>query len=244
VSAGAPRALGFSVLAAAVGIFLNVCGEAAAPHSNPLPTMPNPRLTPGDTLAVAARDICVPGYTKKVRNVPAAVRMQVYAEYGIANHAPRAFEVDHLISLELGGSNSLRNLWPESYLTAPYNAHVKDRLENRLHEEVCTGRTPLASAQREIATDWIGAYRRRFGVPGMPSARTFHAPYTSRVRSRRTPIVAAGAPLAATPGEVWVNLRSGIYWRPGTRYYGRTREGKYLRESAAKRAGYRAAKGK
>ncbi len=65
-----------------------------------------------------------------------------------------------LIALELGGSNRVTNLWPEPY-EITWNAHVKDRLENRLHELVCAGRLDLATAQRAIATDWIEAYKRQ-----------------------------------------------------------------------------------
>jgi len=101
--------------------------------------------------------MCVPGYTKKVRDVPDAVKRQVYAADGIQNPAPRAYEIDHLIPLELGGSNAVANLWPQSYQTQPWNAHVKDRLENELHRLVCSGQLPLDTAQRDIATDWIAA---------------------------------------------------------------------------------------
>jgi hypothetical protein len=48
---------------------------------------------------------------------------------------------------------------------------------------------------------------------------------------------------AATGGQFWVNTKSGAYWRPGTRYYGKTREGKYTSEAEAIRAGYHAAGG-
>jgi hypothetical protein len=126
------------------------------------PTRPDPKLTPGATFPVTAADVCTPGYSRSVRNVPAEVKQQAYAEYGIASHPAGAFEVDHLISLELCGSNSIKNLWPESYHTEPWNARVKDALENRLHQEVCAGKTPLAKAQREIATDWIAAYKSHF----------------------------------------------------------------------------------
>jgi len=34
---------------------------------------------------------------------------------------------------------------------------VKDRLEQRLHQLVCAGQLDLATAQHDIATDWIGA---------------------------------------------------------------------------------------
>lgn len=44
------------------------------------------------------------------------------------------------------------------------------------------------------------------------------------------------------PGTVWVNLDSGIYHRSGTRYYGKTKNGKYMSEADAVKAGYHAAK--
>ena len=71
---------------------------------------------------IIAQDVCMPGYSKRVRNVPQAEKQQAYREYGIAVHRPHAFEIDHLIPLELGGSNSIRNLWPQSYRTRPWNA--------------------------------------------------------------------------------------------------------------------------
>ena len=65
-----------------------------------------------------------------------------------------------MISLELGGANDIKNLWPESYTTVPYNAHVKDDLENKLHRMICSGQIDMKTAQTEIATDWIGAYKK------------------------------------------------------------------------------------
>jgi len=127
---------------------------------NPAPLEPDASLTPGATLPVTVADICTPGYSRKVRNVPSAVRRDVYREYRVARPMSGEYEVDHLISLELGGSNSVRNLWPQSRWTTPWNARVKDALENRLHRDVCAGRLDLATAQRDIAADWIAAYRR------------------------------------------------------------------------------------
>jgi DNA uptake protein ComE-like DNA-binding protein len=71
------------------------------------------------------------------------------------------------------------------------------------------------------------------------------------------PAPAASAPPAAAPaaaksapqaqpspgsGMVWVNLDSGVYHKEGTRYYGKTKNGKYMSEADALKAGYRAAK--
>ena len=115
---------------------------------------------PGDTFDVTAQDLCMPGYAKKVRNVPEEVRRQVYREYGITSHGRGDYEVDHLISLELGGSNSIKNLWLESYRTSPWNARIKDRLEDKLHSLVCSGKLDLKTAQQTIASNWIEAYEK------------------------------------------------------------------------------------
>lgn len=42
-------------------------------------------------------------------------------------------------------------------------------------------------------------------------------------------------------GMVWVNTDSGVYHKPGTRWYGKTKKGKYMTEADAQKAGYRAA---
>jgi hypothetical protein len=135
---------------------------AAAALSTPVVAgdLPDPTLTPGAVLTTDAAAVCTPGYAKSVRHVSGKVKAAVYREYGIAHHASGEYEVDHLISLELGGSNDIGNLWPQSYRTEPWNAHVKDKLEDRLHALVCAGKMSLPEAQKAIAGDWISAYRR------------------------------------------------------------------------------------
>jgi hypothetical protein len=112
-------------------------------------------MTPGETQVVALKLICTPGYSKSARYVPDKEKRQVFADYGIPQSGK--CEVDHLDSLELGGTNNLKNLWPQRY-RGRLNAHMKDALENRLHWLVCHGRLDLAEAQREISTDWVKAY--------------------------------------------------------------------------------------
>src|SRR3569623_3289665 len=160
--------------------------QTAVPSDSALrfPFVPDPAKTPGDTLEVTAADICVPGYSKKVRNVPIAVKRQVYASYGIRTHKPGEYEVDHLISLELGGSNSIRNLWPQSFRTSPWNAHVKDALENELHRRVCAGTMKLACAQRIIAQNWVMGYRM-YVHPNSPS--TVSTRTQARTRRQQRP---------------------------------------------------------
>jgi hypothetical protein len=102
-------------------------------------------------------EVCWPGYSASVRNVPPSESTRVCARYRL-RRVPYAHEVDHLISLELGGSNSIKNLWPEPY-AGTWGARTKDKLENKLHALVCAGKLTLIAAQRAIKTDWVAAYQ-------------------------------------------------------------------------------------
>jgi hypothetical protein len=116
--------------------------------------------TPGDILPNATKEqICQSGYASSVRNVPTSVKNKVYAEYGITHHTAGQYEVDHLVSLELGGSNDISNLWPEAASPKP-GFHEKDKVENYLHDQVCSGAVSLQQAQIEIATNWLNIYNQ------------------------------------------------------------------------------------
>ena len=124
-------------------------------------SFPEPSLTPGVAAGVNRDQICE-SIPPKNRIVPASLQRRVFEEYGIAGAEPRAYEVDYLITPALGGADDIRNLWPQSYSSAVWNARVKDALEDRLHDLVCDGRLDLATAQRDISSDWIAAYKKYF----------------------------------------------------------------------------------
>jgi len=122
--------------------------------------LPDSACTPGAILATGTKEaICKSGYAKSVRNVPESEKSQVYTEYGITRHAPGQYEVDHLVSLELGGSNEIANLWPELASPKP-GFHEKDKVENYLHDQVCSGAISLQQAQSGIATNWLAVYNQ------------------------------------------------------------------------------------
>jgi hypothetical protein len=127
----------------------------------PAKDVPDSALTPGAILPVAAGAVCVSGYSASVRDVPGSESEEAYARYGVP-HVAYQHEVDHLVSLELGGSNAITNLWPEPY-AGRWGARTKDSLENRLHSLVCSGSLTLASAQHQEATDWVRAYKKYVG---------------------------------------------------------------------------------
>jgi hypothetical protein len=123
---------------------------------------PNSIVTPGETRPIALADVCRNHEAEVVRDIPVEMRQQVLAAYGIKPGKRADFEVDYLITPDLGGVDSVRNLWPQPY-SVRWNAKVKDRLEQRLHDLVCTGQIDLPTAQHELARDWIGAYKKYFG---------------------------------------------------------------------------------
>jgi hypothetical protein len=131
------------------------CRAGVLPDRTCSPGAYDPRVTQRNV----ERTICSAGYTRRVRDVTQTLKDAVYREYGITHHKPRSYEIDHIVSLELGGSNSIANLYPESYAHAN-GARVKDALENRLHAAVCSGALSLRIAQRAIAADWLAAARR------------------------------------------------------------------------------------
>jgi hypothetical protein len=123
--------------------------------------VPNPSLTPGATILVSREEVCRESNTKN-KAVPVALQRKVFDEYGIQTAEPRAYEVDYLITPALGGADDIHNLWPQSYKATVWNAEVKDALEDHLRGLVCDGQLDLATAQREIATNWIAAYKKYF----------------------------------------------------------------------------------
>src|SRR5262245_47346817 len=109
--------------------------------------------------------ICSPTFrTGPIRNVPQSLKFAVEREYGMEEKRyGSALEVDHIISLQLGGSNDIANLFPEGLFAHP-GYKVKDKLENKLQDLVCDGTMTLRSVQRGIAGDWQKLYKKVIGV--------------------------------------------------------------------------------
>lgn len=130
------------------------------PHPAPL-SVPSGRMTPGFATPLTRAEVCE-GNPPKNRAVPAPLQRRVLAAYGLSGADPRAYEIDYLITPALGGADDIRNLWPQPYYATIWNARVKDELEDRLRTLVCSGSLDLATAQHEIAKDWVAAYKKYF----------------------------------------------------------------------------------
>ncbi len=150
---------GAVALFAAIGVLL-VTIWVGTPSSEPN-AIPRPDLTPGAVRNVAVRDVCMADLSSNAQVLP-VVQRQVFAEYGMPNAEARAYEVDYLITPALGGSDDIRNLWPQPYAGSAWNAYTKDALEDHLRSMVCNGQLDLTTAQHEIASNWVAAYKKYF----------------------------------------------------------------------------------
>jgi hypothetical protein len=141
------------------------CRPRRAANGDPLP---DPACTPGAvnpslTLPVLQDAAFKTGPCVRDKATSAQAKSKTYGWYGLApppgnTGQHQVCEKDHLVSLELGGADTLDNIWPqcgpdETALNARYFKQ-KDLVENYLAAQVRAGQIPLAQAQQGIARDW------------------------------------------------------------------------------------------
>ena len=185
--------------------------------------LPDSACSPGAILTTDPKVICVSGYTKTVRNVTESTKKKVFKEYGIPYTQHGNYEVDHIISLELGGSNDISNLYPESYLIKN-GARTKDIFENYLHKQICNGKMDVAEAQRQISSDWFTNYQTE--MLGIVTKTNTQPTTTSKIVPAVASVVTATTltPKVVTPTVNSIDPEvkkssTGICHARGTRYY-------------------------
>lgn len=125
-------------------------------------SLPDPNCTPGsiDTNVNQSNietTVCALGYTSTIRpsqSYTYPIKIQSITDYGYFDTNTADYELDHLIPLELSGSEkNINNLWAEPCF-GNFNCHMKDKVENYLNEQVCSNKMTLANAQESISKNW------------------------------------------------------------------------------------------
>ena len=158
-------------LAMAATIGLSAC--AAAPYSESS-GLPNTKLTPGlinpaVTQGTIRSTICVSGWTATVRPPASYTNTlkynQLHSGYNLAGDLNmKHYEEDHIVPLEVGGHpSSPLNLFPQPR-NIKLSAYLKDQLENRIHQLICSGRLSLKVAQAVFLTNWEKGYSKYLGT--------------------------------------------------------------------------------
>jgi hypothetical protein len=116
--------------------------------------VPNPKLTPGK----------VAKHEKDQHGVTLAMEQKVFARYHLPWSRRAEFKIDHLIPVELGGADTIDNLWPQNLRAKPYGADRKELLTEVLQQRIARGQITLAQAQEQISKDWIDAFIDHLGM--------------------------------------------------------------------------------
>lgn len=165
--------------ALAVGVAMWASIQPAKLPAHTLPPAGWGRTNPDISQANIGQNICNPAWHTSSNNgvlyrpsseFTTALKIKQLKELGypIAS-STKEFEEDHLISLELGGAPSdPMNLWPQPYTNVVdgqnLGAREKDKVENYLHDRVCSKTETLSSAQHRISTNWVEVYSEMKGV--------------------------------------------------------------------------------
>jgi len=158
--------------------------EATIHHGYPVPDAGctpgaiNPSLTLTVLRDARFRTACVRDKTSTPTE-----KEKTYLAYAASKPHPNAglaqvCELDHLVSLELGGSDGVDNIWPQcgpaSVMHDERYFHRKDIVENYLADQVEKGVIDLADAQRGIAADW---------TQYLPAAEAWHPAHKQKRQS-------------------------------------------------------------
>jgi hypothetical protein len=123
---------------------------------------PDRRCSPGAYYArLTKAALCSPGFhSSKLQHLTAAAKRAVEVEYGLTGSSRSALTIDHIVPLELGGSNNVANLYPQR----PPVHQLKQTLDSTLAARVCQGLISLGAARRQIAVNWELLYTKLNGA--------------------------------------------------------------------------------
>jgi hypothetical protein len=124
--------------------------------------LPNSFLTPGNTKKVTKEQICAADFAATMKPLTDSKKNEALGRYGVRPDRSSGDVLDHLVPIELGGSDDLENLWPQP-VGGEWNAAKKDALEQKLHTMVCDGTITLKDAQSAIRKNWVQAYTQYVG---------------------------------------------------------------------------------
>ena len=145
---------------------------------------PDPKLAPGKVSTRVkqgniSETICNPRWIAKAKptakSSEALMKKQLKA-WGYDDRDVTHYVEDHVIPVEVGGHpTDAKNQWPQS-VGDKWNAATKDKLEEYVNREVCSGRMTLKEGQSVFQKGWVDVFHVYCGaqpddvctMPGSP----------------------------------------------------------------------------
>ena len=101
-----------------------------------------------------ANTICKPSYVKKIKSqITNETSTKIFAEYSIAKKKRSDYAIDHLVPVDMGGTNALTNLWPIP-LKGTATPQRKAVVDAAVRKSMCAGFISLAAAQGLFNISW------------------------------------------------------------------------------------------
>jgi hypothetical protein len=152
-------------------MFVGCCSLATATLAIPAQVsaqLPNSDKTPGDIAKLKTGQVCAPDFAASVKPVSRRARTHALERYGIR---PETFssELEHVVPLSLGGSNSPDNFYP-FHPSGAFTLDAKQTLAAKLRDLVCAGNMSLKEAQN-ARKEWTKAYQRQMSGQNAASAK-------------------------------------------------------------------------
>lgn len=125
-------------------------------------------ITPGMVNEeVTVADLSKPSFIKDARKVSEEIKLDVLKAYDIPHSDRDLYEIDHRVPLECGGANDIKNLWAQPWHInvngKDMGAKCKDRLENKIHQMIITGKIGLKDGQELFLSNWTEGYLKYVG---------------------------------------------------------------------------------
>ncbi len=171
-----------------------------------------------------------PAETKAAPKAPKAQAKQTTPVAKVDLNSATQAELEKLPGIGPASAKKIIAGRPYSAVSDLAKAGINAKTISKITPQVTVGAAPAAT---------------KLSTPAKPTAPKASAPIKTRAAPQAGASAKTAKPVIPPPAGkdmVWVNTESKIFHKPGSRWYGKTKQGSYMTKSEAIKAGYRESK--